>query len=56
MSDILRIARLKVALQRAFLGRAILICEEGLRCRVVVVNGRSKGGVGEVQCPVLGCQ
>ena len=37
MNDILRIARLKIALQRAFLGRAILIFTV-LNMRIGVLN------------------
>ena len=37
MNDVLRIARLKIALQRAFLGRAILIFTELLRGFVKVL-------------------
>ena len=44
MNDILRIARLKIALQRAFLGRAILIFT--LKCSRLFGSGSRGGAAG----------
>ena len=46
MNDVLRIARLKIALQRAFLGRAILRVIDCLGCVVMFDCSDCQGGSG----------